>query len=169
MLNYISWKGGIASDYFFWLCDKVGYQDDYDNLMRYLFNIEFYYVIPMDRNRAIDGLDLRTEFMEESDVRGDWDEGNPCSLLEMMVALSRRVEDSVLGDPDICLFWRMVEHLGLNGASLDRREEIIENFLERRISRDGHGGLFPLRDMPRRDQRRVDIWEQCMAWLNEIL
>ena len=170
MLNYISWKGGIASDYFFWLCDKVGYQDDYDGLMRFLFDTEFYWVIPMDRSRAIDGLDLRKEFMEESDVRGDWDDGNPCSILEMMVALAIRVEESVLGDPDICLFWRMIDHLGLSGIeNEDELRERVDDMLERRISRNGSGGLFPLRGYVRRDQRRVDIWEQCMGWINENL
>ena len=170
MLNYISWKGGIASDYFFWLCDKVGVQDELDGLMRYLFDVEFIYVNPLDKNRVTDGLDLRKDFMEEMDVLGDWDDDNPCSILEVLVALACRVEESVLGDSDICLFWRMINHLGLTETgNAELWDQILDDWMNRRIDRNGVGGIFPLRTRVRRDQRRADIWEQCMAWVNETV
>ena len=170
MLNYISWKGGVASDYYFWLCDKVGCGDDSDALTRYLFDVEYYWTNDLDRNRALDGLGLRKEFMDEEDVRGDWDDDNPCSVLEMLVALACRVEDSVLGDPDICLFWKMIGNLGLlETGNIDMWDRLLEGWMDRRISRNGQGGLFPLKGVVVRDQRRADIWEQCMAWLNETV
>ena len=168
MLNHISWEGGIASDYYFWLCDKVGYQEDYDPLLRFIFDVEFTWTIGLDESRSLDGLRLREQFMEEEDVRGDWDDDNPCSVLEMLVALSIKVEEDILGDPDICLFWRMLDHLGLTETGNQNVwTTIIDDWLSRNIARDGRGGIFPLNDPPR-NQRYCDIWEQCMSWINSI-
>lgn len=169
MLNYISWKGGAASDYYFWLCDKVGYQEDYEHLLSFLFETEFTWLLEMDENRARDGLYLRDDFIDECNVRGDWDDGNPCSVLEMLVALAIRVEDEIVGDPDICLFWRMIHHLGLDETgNKDLWNRIVDDWLSRRIERDGKGGIFPVEDAYE-DQRVNDIWGQCMNWLNENL
>lgn len=167
MLNDILWKGGAGSDYFYWLCDRVGYQDGMEDVLQFLFDHEFTWINRLDENRAIDGLNLREEFVEECDVRGDWDDDNPCSILEMLVALSCRVEDEIIGDPDICLFWRMIHHLGLDETgNVDLWRRILDDWLERRIDKDGTGGLFPLQDSIE-NQRRKDIWAQCMNWLNE--
>lgn len=170
MLTYISWEGGIASDYYFWLCDKIGYQEDYDPLLRFIFSVQFTWTNNLDENRSLDGLRLRELFAEEEDVRGDWDDSNPCSVLEMLVALAIRVEEDIMGDPDICLFWRMIDHLGLTETGNQKMwETILDDWLDRRIERDGTGGIFPLNYTPPRNQRYVDIWEQCMCWINETL
>ena len=45
-------------------------------------------------------------------------------------------------------------------------EDAVNRVNGRMFSRDGSGGLFPLRRFDR-DQRSVEIWYQMQAWLME--
>ncbi len=45
-------------------------------------------------------------------------------------------------------------------------EEIIHNFVWRTYDSTGYGGLFPLDD-PKEDQRKVEIWYEFCAWVEE--
>ena len=159
----------ILVHYFEWLCNKVGYNEDYDALLCYLFNRDYKWVMDMDENRCQDGLWQRRMFMEQEGVRGDPFNDKPCSILEMLVALAVRLEDDVMGDPDLCVFWRMIHNLGLDETgSEDMWDTIISGWMSRgSIDYDGSGGLFPLRH-PRQNQRDVEIWGQAMDYLNEL-
>jgi hypothetical protein len=44
--------------------------------------------------------------------------------------------------------------------------QILTNLVERTYQKNGKGGLFPLKQ-PAKDQRRVEIWYQMAAYLNE--
>ena len=168
-MNRIDWEGGnqgALEEYYIWLCDFIGYNEDYSELLSYLFDVEFTYILRMDENRAMDGLAMRRRYTESGRARGDIWGGAPCSVLEMLVALSVRIEDEFMGDPDLCMFWRMLDHLGLlTDFHWDLR---LDMWLERDYAPNGDGGLFPLRH-PKEDQREVEIWTQCMEWLNELL
>lgn len=57
----------IRNEYFDWMIDLVNAnrgpkEISYIKLLAYLHNTEFTYLIPRDRNRAEDGVDLRYRF-----------------------------------------------------------------------------------------------------------
>ena len=180
----------IDSLYFEWLCNIVGVNrgdKSYYILLKMLHKREFYGFIPNDGNRMDDGIKLRELFMAESGVDDDRQFdiylealSGPCSVLEMMVALAKRIEDDILFDPvDVdhskLLFWDMVKNLGLIDLDDEHYYEKNGNYicaqnlsrmLERKYRRDGKGGLFPLK-WPKEDQRTTEIWYQMSAYLDE--
>ena len=94
----------------------------YRKLLRELHRIEFTYSIPMDGNRAEDGVDLRYRFGYEngysSSMISVYLDNRMCSVLEMMIALAIRCEEHIMDDPDIGnrtgqWFWNMIVNLGL--------------------------------------------------------
>lgn len=168
--------------YFEWLCSLVcdnRYSfSDYTLLLRHLYNREFTFTIPMDENRYNDGINLRYIFKTRHRISTTQIDRPFCSVLEMMVALARRVEDTIMtddsyGDRAPIWFWSMMESLGLIDYDDDNfyyNEEDINNiidiFLYRTYDRCGYGGLFTVKH-PRRDMRDVEIWLQLMWWLKE--
>lgn len=164
-------------DYYNWLLDKINFKDSdhckYGKLMRYLRSVEFTSRVPKDENRIIDGLNLRDDFMYEQNVKG-YIEG-PCSVLEMLVAFSIRIEIDITGDPgkdDLGRwFWVMIRNLGLleytdRHFDIDEVDSIIEKFINRKYTRDGRGGLFPLFH-PKTNQRETELWYQMQRYLTE--
>jgi hypothetical protein len=96
-----------------------------------------------------------------------------CSFLEMLIALARRASFESSGEPGDW-FWHFLKTLGIDQYS-DLRynrhvmNEIhlkVEKIIYRRYERNGDGGLFPLRNA-RKDQRRVELWEQMSEYLLE--
>lgn len=173
----------VISEYFEWLCGLVcGFRDSkqvmFDKLLTRLHSIEFRYLIPRDQNRAEDGMDLRWRFA--------WEHGmkvvptcldGPCSVLEMMVALSLHCEESIMDDPNYGnrtgqWFWGMIVNLGL-GHMTDRRydkkyiDEVIQRFLDREYEPNGKGGLFTVRNCDC-DMRDIEIQYQLHRYLNSI-
>lgn len=171
--------------YFEWLCSFVKpfvLNRSYRFLMLHLFRTDFYAVIPMDENRASDGIELRYRFGREKRIRMS-DIANvldvkDCSVLEMMIALSLRCEEQIVDEPDVGdrtrkLFWSMINNLGLNrmdDESYDsfEVEDRLDIFMNREYKPDGTGGLFKLR-RTRHDLRNVEIWYQMMWYLSENL
>lgn len=152
----------------------------YRKLLRELHRIEFTYSIPMDGNRAEDGVDLRYRFGYEngysSSMISVYLDNRMCSVLEMMIALAIRCEEHIMDDPDIGnrtgqWFWNMIVNLGLgsmNDSKFDRDyvEDIVQRFLDRKYSRNGDGGLFTV-NHSRYDLRSVEIWYQMCWYLDE--
>lgn len=180
-------RNDIINNYFDWLyklvCDKrYSKSISYKKLLMHLHNTTFRYSIPKDQNRADDGLDLRYRFAlsqgyERSPrVIMDCLEG-PCSVLEMMVALSIRCEENIMDDPNIGdrtsqWFWGMVTNLGLGAMTDSRYDKIfvdntVNRFLDRDYEPDGHGGLFTIRHCDR-DLRNVEIWYQLCWYLDNL-
>lgn len=174
----------IINDYFEWLWDFTKCRGHSQNrkIITLLHNIEFRYSIPMDANREEDGIDLRYRFITEVGIPKNYQEvyaylDGPCSVLEMMIALAIRCEESIMDDPDIGdrtseWFWLMMKNLGLDYMS-DRKfdrdiaEEKISIFLDRKYKRNGEGGLFVVNG--RRDLRKVEIWYQMCWYLDTIM
>jgi len=175
----------MMSRYFEFLCDVVGRTYEYHLLLEHLHGIEFYSLVPNDDNRGVDGECLRELYLDESMAwsasRRRTNEDSlvgPCTVLEMLIGLAKRVEEDLLGSPfehsTAECFWILIENLGLewcddvwieqHGAK--EVDEKVMILLERRYSYDGDGGLFPLR-MAQKDQRRVEIWYQMSAWIIE--
>lgn len=176
----------IAELYFQWLydlaCKDTRVSGSYHELFTFLHSVPFNYTLPMDENRLGDGENLRYRFasemgLEDMLIRITIDTV-PCSVLEMMMALAIRCEESFMHDPDIGdrtreWFWRMLANLGLatmrdgyfDGEERSRR---IDDFINRRYDRDGNGGLFTVPDCTK-DMRTTEIWAQMMLYLNTII
>lgn len=173
-----------------WLLDKVGFKDyellklpgrehscyypwNYELLMRKLHDIDFKWFLERDENRMKDGLALRYDFFDENEVDGGFI--RPCSVLEMLVGLSLRLECDYIGDPGdphpVDIFWQMICNLGL-GNYFDTRfdsgrvEKIVDIWMSRRYDYDGKGGIFPLKG-DTFDSREEEIWKLAMAYITE--
>ena len=147
----------------------------YTLLLEHLWRKEYYSILPNDQNRVKDGLFLRREVNEGQDF-------GPCRVLEMLIALSRRMEFQLYGtDYDKTykdLFWELVNNLDLikfdnieaaKDALYLEIDHILTNWIERRYSPDGYGGVFPLNKWKKNDgkQTEVEIWYQMMLYLSE--
>lgn len=134
-----------------------------------MYTKEFVWLIPNDDNRAKDGKDLRTEFLESTGLEcqdSNWLRLG-CSVLEMFVALSRRLAFETDGESSRW-FWQLVDNVGLTLSFSKRRiDERLDELIWRNYQPDGTGGLFPLRH-PHADQRQVEIWYQLNAYLLEM-
>jgi len=166
----------IESAYFNWLCAKVMStsartpSQTYWKLLRELQNTEFVWVVEMDENRAEDGQDLRHEFVVEAHIQDPdpvWLEIG-CSVLEMMVALSRRAS-FIDGRSPLAWFRIMLENVGLSEFNDSHfQSSVVQDILYRLVWRtyeyDGRGGMFPIDD-PQHDQRKVEIWYQFCEYI----
>ena len=176
----------ILNEYFNWLSNIVGekrYSNGfaYSKLLMRLHSTPFRYSIPNDRSRAEDGIELRFRFAitqgYEDSSRMICDIlGGPCSVLEMLVALSLHCEewmdDPEKGNRTGQWFWGMIANLGLGSmydSRFDKRlvDDIIDKFLDRNYEPNGEGGLFRVHNPPR-DLRYVEIWVQLCWYLGSI-
>lgn len=174
----------INKDYFEWLCELIdsnrySRQVSYRQLLSHLHDIEFTCLHPRDENRADDGVQLRRRYgLSRDDASlADYIRG-PCSVLEMMVALAIRCEetimdDTAMGDRTGQWFWGMVHNLGLSPMKdyhFDRKfvDDVIARFLNREYGPDGRGGLFTVKNC-NYDMRDVEIWCQLSWYLDSIM
>ena len=170
------------ADYYEYLRDMAKadkYEDvSYDLLLEQLYRTDFRYQIPKDLNRAKDGKNLRLTYADEV-FEGFYNEDDilqpNCSVLEMMLALSKRIEVDIMGvpgeDDPSKWFWLMIDNLGLldftdDSYNMNEVEHILDRWMTRQIKTNGSGGLFPL-DSPKRSQRRLEIWFQMADYLEE--
>ncbi len=177
----------LNREYFDWMCQLVGHGKcaqglSYQKLLHHLNSIDFYYILPMDENRAEDGVDLRYRFGYEKQYKGpeiaSCLDTHPCSVLEMLVALALRCEEHIMDDPDVgnrtgLWFWEMISSLGLKSmsdAQFDRTvvDKAIFRFMDRRYKQNGQGGLFTVEHC-KYDMRTVEIWWQMNWYLDSIL
>lgn len=177
----------ISMDYFNWLyslvCDdENSRQVSYRKLLYDLYSTPFRYSIAMDSNRAADGINLRyrygTEHRIDLRIIASCLDISECSILEMMIALALRCEESIMSDPDYGnrtgqWFWNMIGSLHLGSQSDDHYNakkvmDIIIRFLDRDYEPNGNGGLFTMENPPE-DLRKIEIWYQMSWYLNEYL
>lgn len=177
-------KDEINNVYFEWMYELVcggrfGNDISYRKLLMRLHSIDFTYRIRKDRNRASDGVNLRYRFPYESigiDDIGRYIDG-PCSVLEMILALAIRIEETIMDNPEYGdrtgqWFWRMITNIGLGSmedSKFDLRyvDDAIYKFLNRRYEPNGKGGLFTIRNC-QDDLRKVEIWYQMCWYLDSI-
>lgn len=154
-----------------WLMDIVidrGHQG-YESLLDTLFNTEFYWSVKMDENRAADGIHLRTVFNDQTGYSiSDYD---PCSVLEMMIALAVRGSEDILWDGENnytpYLFWTMIDNLGLSDCKNRGYNEqyVLEN-LRIFMDRSGEISLFGLSHFPK-FAKSLEIWYQMQEWISQ--
>lgn len=184
----MDFRDKVENEYFEWMynlvCgDRFERSITYRKLLTYLHNTEFIWLIPRDRNRASDGQNLRLRFASGGsryNYNQDYIDvlsGRPCSVLEMMIALAIRCEETIMDDPRVGdrtgqWFWSMIANLGL-GSMIDSRFDksvvidIVDRFLNRDYEPNGKGGLFTIRDCDQ-DLRTVEIWYQLCWFLDSI-
>lgn len=177
-------KDELNNEYFNWMCnivcaDRFPNDISYKKLLMYLHGTRFRYSIKRDSDRADDGVSLRYRFA----LRNGYDDVHyyitePCSVLEMILALAIRCEENIMddtsfGDRTGQWFWGMINNLGLGAMTddhFDKRyvEETIERFLDREYEPNGKGGLFTVKNCDR-DLRNVEIWFQLCYYLDNII
>jgi hypothetical protein len=177
----------LNNEYFDWMyqlvCNEKYFKGlSHRKLLNYLHGVDFTYTIAMDGNRAEDGTDLRYRFGYERNYPGpmiaSYLDDKPCSVLEMLVALTIRCEEHIMDDPDVGnrtgqWFWNMIVNLGLGRMndlqfSKPQVEAAVSKLLDRRYERTGEGGLFTIKNC-NRDLRSVEIWYQLCWYLDEVL
>lgn len=181
----------LDSLYFEWLLTRLdpdGVSDQVAYVCSLLHKCPFERRVGLDVNRAKDGSNLRIEFFSRHEnVRFDQHDVDEllmleCSWLEMLVALSERLDFLYDGGVEY-RFVELMSNLGLEHMlrfhphrteqdEMDDQYKIdtvtsIVNHNE--IDRDGHGGLFPLYLDDHPDQRDVEIWDQHAAYFRERL
>ncbi len=180
----------VQNEYFEWLynycCEhKISNNISYRKLFMALHDIDFDFYIRSDLNRAVDGRDLRYRFVNTNphiikligreEILEILDE--PCSVLEMILALAIRCEETIMDDPRYGdrtnqWFWGMLKSLGVSYMSdeqfnRDKLNKIVYDFMEKRYSPDGKGGLFYVPGC-KQDMTNLDIWSQMFLYLEKF-
>lgn len=178
----------VTNEYFEWMYQlvcgkKTAKYLPYRKLLVQLHDRPFIARLRLDENRMADGVDLRYRFGCERGYNNNTDiqsvfSNNPCSILEMMVALSLRMEEHIMSDPAIGdrtgkWFWGMIDNLGLHkmtSRNYDPKyiDDVLTRFLDRQYQPNGLGGLFTIHDRGV-DCRTTEIWYQMCWYLDEIL
>jgi hypothetical protein len=140
-----------------------------------------------DGDRAMDGKSLLWRFEREEekfvhDITGVESielEERPCNMLEMLVALAIRIEESLAydfrqGDRTGQWFWEMLSNLGIGYMSNDRFNEeeyrrCLNNFFNYTYDFDGKGCLFRSSTKNPFELQKLDIWYQMQAHMNDAL
>lgn len=169
-------------DYFEWLTSQIEIPESnhhtYNELFGRMYEIEFVWHISGDGNRVQDGLDLRTQFMNQTRRRRSLDIDTiihkGASVLEVLIALSIRTAFIAGGPPEIWA-WQLIENLHLERAfdpftdgKANRVDDTLEALIWRTYQRNGEGGFFPLSSEALSDQTKIEIWDQMNIYVNEI-
>ncbi len=162
----------------------------YRNLFHTLDSIIFEPILAMDENRAVDGSNLKyNDFADYYNISNDVINkafgNNPCSVLEVLIALSLKIESELMtsvkyGNRTGQWFWTMINNLGLNGMSDEKWNmnpvaashtvtNIINVFLDRQYQFDGTGGNIVIFPDTIYDLRLIDIWTQMSWYLNSFI
>lgn len=172
----------LEEKYYKWLlkfiCNIENRKYHYHKLLSHLHNSIFDYTLDMDSNREGDGINLRYRFLRDIGIRDSkFMSKEPCSVLEMLIALSLRCEEQIMDDPDMGnrtshWFWGVIRSLGL--ISMDDyifdkgyADTIINRFINREYKSNGEGGLFTIPNCEK-DMRDVEIWYQMCWYLDYI-
>jgi hypothetical protein len=169
-------KQPLDEAYLHWLYRQVGPEvsdprQQYWELFRLLYKKEFVWIVPNDDNRAEDGIELRKDFCVEEGIPEDeaWMH-MPCSVLEMLVGVAKRM-CFILDEPTKNCFWTLMYNLELDQCTDGKVDKVrvdtdLDDLIWRRYLFNGKGGLFPI-EHPEEDQRKVEIWYQMNAYLLE--
>lgn len=169
-------------DYFLWLCDLINADMNvYSEILFQLHDTDFVWALELDASRAKEGLELRKEYYDI--CHDDWVMlmDKDCSVLEMLIALARRMDDMLVDDNTSTRvpiwFWEMFENLGLKKYTntflwleleddLYDIQEILRIWMHRDFEPDGVKSVFPLRN-PTHDQRERTIVYQMNDYVFE--
>lgn len=173
--------------YFSWLYQMIWYNykhlpisTQYTQLVLTMWTRPYIWMVANDDNRVEDGLELRYEFLQQHAVaiRVNTDlefkfRQQPCSFLEVLIGLSRRLAFNESGNPQWWA-WRLIKNLDLHEYRNPLPETVILDIRDaldvviwRTYKWDGTGGFFPLA-FPKEDQTKVELWYQMNAYMEEL-
>lgn len=181
----------IEDLYFEWLLGRLdpdGVVEGVAYLSGLLHNCEFHRRVGNDINRAVNGANLRKEFLSEFE-EADFDPHvtnslmmQECSWFEMLVALSRSLDYLYDGTVEgrfvelisnAQLDYLAVYNPNLSEAKHERNQRAVDivtsDIDHNRFEKNGVGGLFPLTQPGHIDQRQIELWDQAGAYFNEKL
>ncbi len=172
---------GIELEYFNWLKNLINPDGlPYNCLLEDLYNTDFVVVKDDDNNRVTDGTDLRYIFCEQQGMTpqdaffllDDIFRDKKCSVLEMMVAIANRMDESIMWNGTQrthVWFFEMLNTMELlpyddNNYESDMVQIIVQDMMQYNIQPDGRGGLFesPFEDV---DMREHSIWYQMQIYI----
>lgn len=165
------YSSASMSDYIRWVLKdrlRLSEKEIKENLslVSALAEVEFIWKHPMDENRAIDGLELRSDFEYETGEYLDKTSGlmPQCTMFEMLAALAMRCEnqlmrDSMVGDRTSKWFFEFLDNLEVLDGSRPV-ETACDLFFKGALE------LFPLKNKKIK-QKNEQIWKQLMAYINE--
>lgn len=165
----------LLSDYHDWMCDKMRINlpehRNYTLLLTHLDDKAFIFTHPLDENREIDGKYLRQEFLDEEGLGKDLFWEGDASILEVLVAMSIRIETEITGeignDHIERWFWVMIHNLGLDKFRDDRYDERkIDEILDAWLNGDAKKDVFPLKKMTHKTDN-FDLWYRMQLYLTE--
>lgn len=173
-------KRDILSTYRFWLNGLIQNELSpcYKQLLAILWRTEYFAEYKDDEARGEDAKSLRDLFCNSSDTELTNDEyiklkNMPVKLIEVMIALSQRINEIVSTDNDISkYFWEMVASLEMQkmddsnyiASSAQRKIDIL---LGHKYHKNGRGGLFFIKNADSNYNAPLcDIWTQMNAYLN---
>lgn len=161
-------------EYFEWLMQIIEGPREYSYVLERLYNTEFYSPVPRDDNRAVDGVELRYMYQDETDDICEKD--GCCSVLEMMIGLAMRIDNDYLyeyiyGDRTAEWFWEMMHNLRLDyyddyNYDPDEVRYILEKFLDRKYGKHGQNSLFPCQFAGQK-WKDLEIWYQLNRYILE--
>lgn len=178
-------KNDVQKDYYIWLKSVVKFPEGYEFVADKLHRTPFVWLVDMDANRAEDGKSLRYLYTiernfdkEDAEIVEEYLDG-PCTLLELMVALAKRIETDVMAEGGIDertseWFKCMLDNLGLLEFDDKHYEEnhvdyILNRFMSRKYDENGDGNLF--KNAKNAGQkggpffRNLEIWTQAQIFL----
>ena len=174
----------IYEEYFDYLCDilrcDLPEHRHYSYLLHDLSDKEFVWSVDLDKNRYMDAIDLRRDFLferyeDDEDIYEDLYRRYSVNCLEVLTAFSRRIETDITGEPGNeeyeKWFWIMISNLGLDRYddyhyNVKKVNEILDIWLTRRFNSNGKDGIFPIQNSAF-DQREIDMWHQMNNYLVE--
>ena len=162
-------------EYFEWLMNIIDGPGEYSCVLEKLYLTEFYSPVPKDDNRAVDGIELRYMFNDETGYICEKE--GCCSVLEMMIGLAMRIDNDFLyeyiyGDRTSEWFWDMMHNLELDkqddfNYDPDTVRYILTNLLDRNYGQNGKGSLFPCKYASKKGWKREEIWYQLNRYILE--
>ena len=166
-------------NYLRWLEPQLRSEHDnqsksYWDLLNVMFEREFGWIMEMDKNRIDDGLDLRVEFAREHRYSpASLPDMGPCSFLEVLIGLSRRLA-FIAGGEAPGWAWQLLGNLEFHRLSdpftrpkQRKAQAVMDTVIARTYLPDGTGGFFPLA-WPDDDQTKIELWYQLNAFVEEL-
>ena len=173
-------KRDILSVYRFWLNSLIQNELSpcYKQLLAILWRTEYFAEYKDDEARGEDAKSLRDQFSDSNDINLTNEEyiklkNTPVRLIEVMIALSYRINDIVSTDDDISkYFWEMVASMEMqkmddSNYAASNAQKKIDILLGHKYHKNGRGGLFFIKGIgPEYNAPLLDIWTQMNAYLN---
>lgn len=168
----------VLNRYYIWLVDMVDFDshDNYSKLLEYLYNKNYIWKVRNDDNRAEDGKKLREKFKSQTDYLDYSSLIRPCSVLEMLVAFSDRIDKDVMPTDDgsdnlAYWFWLMLDNLGLTDCTDDHFDEefvdkTLDIWMNREYDLNQKGNLFLVKTK-KNHFKELELWFQMHQYIAE--